>query len=66
MPRYMVIVTRDLTESAQIEVFADSPEEADEIALVIAAEDKRIKWEEDEGNCHEPYIGDPGNAQELH
>jgi|SoiMethySBSTD1v2_1073268.scaffolds.fasta_scaffold371176_3 hypothetical protein len=63
---YRVIVTRDATESVAVCVLATSPAEADERALLIARMGNPImKWELDEGNSHDPYIGAPGEAEEV-
>jgi hypothetical protein len=61
MPRYNVMVTRDVTESATVLVDADSPADA-ELKAVQRAKEGGLYWEADEGNIPEPYVADPGNA----
>lgn len=50
MPRYSVIVTRDVTESTVIEVEAVSPEQVEAAALTKLFESADTEWELDEGS----------------
>jgi len=50
MAIYKVIITRDITESAVIEVEARNEEEADEAAHDKLNESMDTKWEVDEGS----------------
>ena len=55
---YSVNVTRDLTETTQVEVTARTPEEANEQALaLVEAEPWEFEFELDDGRG-EPYLGD--------
>jgi hypothetical protein len=56
--KYLIRVTRDATESADIEVDANSVAEAEEKAL----EEAKLAgdWELDEGNFYEPYLPQEG------
>ena len=53
--KYEVIVTRDTTESAVIEVEAESKEAAAANAINIA-NSEAVGWEIDEGNSPQPYL----------
>jgi hypothetical protein len=67
---YRVLVTRDVTESATFRVFANSPEEAANLALTqargpnfpIAVAGYIPVWERDDCEPGEPYLGDPEEA----
>ena len=50
MPRYSVIVTRDVTESTVVEVEAEPPEQVEAAALAKLFESADIEWELDEGS----------------
>jgi len=62
MPWYQVLVTREASESTTVTVEADSPEQAEELALEEAETVDGDDWALDDGNSHEPYICDPGNC----
>jgi len=47
MQEYTVAVTRDTTESAEITVTADSPEHAEELALLASRADG-VEWVQDD------------------
>lgn len=65
MPRYEVIVTKDVTMSRVVVVDAPTQEAADDKALVAAGPygNRLTGWALDEGNMNRVYIGDPGNAR---
>lgn len=62
---YDVLVTADTTVSATVWVEANNPTEAEDLAIEIALGNPDLKWERDDGNPLEPYIGDPGNSVRL-
>lgn len=47
MPKFTVIVTRDTTESCEIEIEAEGQDEAEEAALA-RSKDSSIEWEPDD------------------
>jgi len=59
--RYRVRVTRNVTESKDVFVEADSVEEANELALEEAT--KTGSWELDDGNDYEIYLPDPASTE---
>jgi hypothetical protein len=50
MPRYSVIITRDVTESTIVQVEADTPEQAESAAFEKLHERTGTEWELDEGS----------------
>jgi len=62
--KFRVTVTRDVTESATIEVEAISAEVANEEALAIARGDNQPQWELDDG-YGEPYLPDPLSTEKI-
>ena len=50
MPRYNVIITRDVTESTVVEVEAEMPEQAEVTALTKLLNSADTEWELDEGS----------------
>lgn len=58
MPRYSVIITRDLTESTVVEVEAETPEQAETAAIDKMHKSAETEWELDEGswNKGDAYI----------
>ncbi|WP_096701342.1 hypothetical protein [Magnetospirillum sp. 15-1] len=50
MPRYRVIITRDVTESTFVDVDAESPEQAGTVAFEKLFESADTEWELDEGS----------------
>lgn len=60
MPKYKVIITRDITESTVITVEAASPEDAGPLAMDALAEQEWTDWEVDDGswNNSDEYITD--------
>ena len=50
MPRYSVIVTRDVTESTVVEVEVESPEQVEAAALAKLFESADTEWKLDEGS----------------
>ncbi len=50
MPRYSVIVTRDVTESTVVEVEAESPEQVEAVALAKLFESADTQWDLDDGS----------------
>jgi hypothetical protein len=65
MRKFVVTVTRDLTETAHIEMLASTPFEANEKALIFASENPYVAWSPDEGNSKEPYLPDPNSTEEV-
>lgn len=65
MPKYRVLVTRDATESIALEINAPDVHDAEQLAVERAREDDSLVWELDDGNIPHPYIGDPGNSEEI-
>jgi len=60
MPKYTVVVTRDITESTVIEVEAKHIWLAEDLALIALGDQTDTKWEIDEGswNQNSPYVTD--------
>lgn len=56
--KWRVTVTRELTESCQVQVNSPTLYGAMDAAIHKATTDPSVKWETDEGNYHEPYIPD--------
>ncbi|TAN69182.1 MAG: hypothetical protein EPN20_06180 [Magnetospirillum sp.] len=58
MPRYSVIITRDVTESTVVQVEAETPEQAETAASEKLFESTDTEWELDEGswNKGDSYI----------
>ena len=52
MPRYSIIITRDVTESTVVEVEVESPEQAASAALEKLFESADAEWDLDEGSCN--------------
>ena len=50
MPRYRVIITRDVTESTIVQVEAETPEQAETAAFEKLFESADTEWELDEGS----------------
>lgn len=50
MPRYSVIITRDVTESTIVEVEAETPAQAETAAFEKMHESTDTEWELDEGS----------------
>ena len=48
MPRFTVIVTRDTTESAIVEMEAANADEAAEKAVIYSKDNRHIEWMQDE------------------
>lgn len=48
MPRFSVIVTRDTTESAYVEIEAASESEAEEKAIAYSRDNPNLTWERDD------------------
>lgn len=51
MPKFIVILTRDITESCSTTVEADSADEAHEAAMEWLAHAENPGWEVDDGSC---------------
>lgn len=51
MPRYSIIITRDITESCVTHVEADSPGAAHEAALEWLSQCDDPGWQVDDGSC---------------
>ena len=64
MSLFSGIVTRDVTESVQITVEADSPEQAKDKLLSVAKKDTTIDWQKDDNPPSDIYLGDE-DAVEL-
>ena len=60
MPKYKVIITRDLTESTVVTVEAANPDDAHDAALKKLRGQMDTKWEIDDGswNNSDEYITD--------
>lgn len=58
MPRYSVIITRDVTESTVVEVEAETTEQAEVAAFEKLSNSTAAEWELDEGswNKGEAYV----------
>ncbi|WP_096703334.1 hypothetical protein [Magnetospirillum sp. 15-1] len=50
MPRYSVIITRDVTESTIVQVETETPEQAETAAIEKLFESTDTEWELDEGS----------------
>lgn len=50
MPRFTVIITRDVTESTRVEVEAETPEQAETRAFEKLFNSADTEWELDEGS----------------
>ncbi len=50
MPRYRVIITRDVTESTIVQVETETPEQAETAAIEKLFESTDTEWELDEGS----------------
>jgi hypothetical protein len=50
MPRYSVIITRDVTESTIVQVETETPEQAETAAIEKLFESADTEWELDEGS----------------
>jgi len=50
MPRYSVIITRDVTESTIVQVEAETPEQAEVTAFEKLFNSADTEWELDEGS----------------
>lgn len=65
MAKFNVLVTRDCTESTIVDVEADSPEEARELALEEARNAAaNFDWTRDECSEDAPYLADPDQCVE--
>ena len=60
MPKYAVIITRDITESTVIEVEADNHDAAEEAAHEALNQSSDAQWEIDDGswNKGDHYVTD--------
>jgi hypothetical protein len=61
MPRYTVIITRDITESTVVQVDATNPYNAEDVALDKLYKQTDTKWEIDDEwwDCgSSPYVTD--------
>ena len=50
MPKYTVIITRDITESTALEVEADNPDAAEDAAHEALSQSSDAQWEIDDGS----------------
>lgn len=65
LKRFRVLVTRDITESAEVIVEAVDADSAQIQAVAIARRDPRLVWIVDDGPTPgRPYIGDEENGAE--
>lgn len=67
MPKYNVVITADSTVSTVVDVEADSPQEAEQLALEEASMNPgEFDWVKDD-TFFDPYLADePGkNAEEV-
>ena len=60
MPKYTVIITRDITESATFSVEASDAEAAETAALDKMYQSQDTEWEIDDGSWNQdaPYVTD--------
>ena len=61
MPKYTVIITRDITESTVVEVDAPTMDDAEDAALIKLRKQADTKWEIDDGSWDSgssPYVTD--------
>lgn len=58
MNKYRIMMTRDTSDTAYIEVEANSIEEAEDLAYTIARYEDDVAWEPDDW-CGKPYCPDP-------
>lgn len=60
MPKFTVIITRDITESTVLSVEAENAEAAEDAAFEKLRNTDNPTWEIDDGNCgiNPPYITD--------
>lgn len=67
MPRYNVTITRDTTESVELDLEAPSREEAIEAALQEARDSLDLNWVADDcGAWGDPYFaGNPSAIEEI-
>lgn len=65
--KWKVMLTREASESTEVEVDADTQEQANEKALEVAGKhgENLDTWELDEGNLHEVYLPDPDSTEEV-
>jgi hypothetical protein len=63
MTMYRIRVTRDVTESVDLIVEADSPNDAKVQALIDA--DSADGWELDDCDGSDPYLPDPDDWEEI-
>ena len=62
MKRYSVLVTRDCTESTEVEVMARNKADAAELALSAASHGPTsYEWTQNDNCPSEPYLGDTIN-----
>jgi aromatic ring hydroxylase len=64
MALFRVRVTRDVTESVDIDVYAETKDEANDLALDVAKNDV-VDWQTDDGNDYEPFVSDPQGTEEI-
>lgn len=62
MPKYRIMMTRDTSDTAYIEVEADNLEAAEDAAYQIARYEDDVDWEPDDW-CGKPYCPDPGATE---
>lgn len=65
MPLFSGIVTRDVTESVQITIEADSLEKAKDKLLSVAKDNSNLKWEKDGNEPSDIYFGDEDAVEQV-
>ena len=62
MPKYQIIITRDITTSATLDVVAENEEQAREETIIRAwnSNDRDLEWQPDDVDWthSEPYVTD--------
>ena len=60
MPKYQIIVTREITTSTIIDIVADNEEEAKEEAIIQAWNERNLEWRPNDVDWmnYPPYVTD--------
>lgn len=66
MPRYSVTLVRERTETCQVVVEADNPQQAGEKALERErSRGMQWEWTPSDEPCGDPYVSDDDDTEEL-
>lgn len=66
MPRYRLRLTRDVTESVDVEVNVLARSLAINAALELArTKPETLEWALDDGNDSRPYVADPDDIERI-